>query len=363
MKYDEYGFKIKKGEEDEEYFKNRELIDVIALGNMFEQKAQVELLTYEKILCRFEEYSDAFFKFPMNTSLRKEQLKELVKRFFLKINNDMYEQINELFEKGEDADAGKTDFIVEIKDIEDKGHASCYRIDMAGIDMSIPLEDIKEKDPELYERYKKLMEPTKIVTVTMTRVGNILDLYNLVHELTHFLILKEHKQTGLLDEIAPHCTERLLDDFLISLTPDECSEFNIEKNKLIEDVLLRNIITFAIRYNEVKEFNKDCNNSDKIADEQEELKYILALIYQSQFIKLNHEQKKATISEIIDCAGHEDLNRLNEILEINWGDKQKRQEYIEKPIYDVQHTFELYKSELQKSKKTIGNVFEGNNER
>lgn len=362
MKYNKYGSKIAKGEEEEEYFKNRELINVKELGVIFEQKAKMKLSSYKKIFDRFEQHGNDIFKFPMNTALTKEQLKQLTKVFFERIDKGMCAQVDEIFENGENTDMTSADVIFEIKDIYDKGDASCSRIDIAGdtFPLQFDLEEIKKRDPDLYANLKRMMEPRVVMILSITRTGNISDLYNLVHELTHYFIMKETKDTGLLDEIASHCMERLVDDFLLSLTPDECKEFNFDKNKITEDVLLRNIASFAIRYNSVKEFNKKSNNNERGAVEQEHLKYILALIYQSRFAKFNFVQRKEKIIELIDSIKNNDFNKVNEIFQIRWDDKLKKQKYIEKPISDVLNIFELYKAKLKDSKVPTVNIIEEN---
>ena len=357
MKYNKYFLKEGKDDKDEEYFKNRKLIGAEDLCQAFEQEAKERLLKYKRIFDKFDQYDDVIFKLPMNTSLRKKQLLQLTKDFFSRIDNSLYEQVSEVFSVGENADYLVSDIVFTLEDIKEKGYASCSKFHIDGDDfpLQFDLEEIKKRDPEQYTKLIKLMEPRDILFLRVTRTGSISDLYNLVHEFTHYFILKENDEQGLLAETAPHCMERLVDDFLLSLTPDECAKYGFDRQKLNEDVLLRNVITFALRYKDAKDFNKMINNNNRGADEQESLKYILALIYQSKFMDFGSKERKEKIIELINTIKSNDFNKANEVLEIEWDDETKRQEYIERPISNVIILFELYKDRI---KGTKGNALE-----
>lgn len=361
MEYTKYGTRKEKDDKDVEYFKNRKVIKVKELGSHFERKAKIDLSAYKNIFDKFDQHENAIFKFPMSTFLSKEQLIQLAKDFFYRIDSNLYNQVNEFFRVSEDADPLLSDIIFKIEDFEDKGDAGCLRMDTPADEtfLQFDLEKIKDTDPEMYAYLKKMSQPRTIMCLHMTRVGNVSDLYVLVHELTHYFILKESKETGVLDETAPHCMERLVDDFLLSLTPEECKKYNFDRQKLEEDVLLRNIATFAIRYHSVKKFNE---KSEGNAMEQEHLKYILALIYQSKFIEFNKEQKNKKILELITSIRDNDFNRVNEILGVDWNNKEKRYECIEKPIYDIKKIFETYRKMLINSQEKTVNILEKNEE-
>ena len=364
MKYTKYGTKIGKDDKDVEYFENREVINVKELGSYFESKAKIDLSAYKNIFDKFDQHDNAFFRLPMNTFLSKEQLIQLTKDFFYRIGSNLYDQVDEFFRVGEDADLLLSDIIYKIEDFEDEGDAGCLRTDTPADEtfLQFDLEEIKDTDPETYAYFKKMSQPRTTMILYMTRVGNISDLYILAHELTHYFILKESKETGLLDETAPHCMERLVDDFLLSLTLEECKKYNFDRQKLDEDVLLRNIATFAIRYYSVKKFNEKSEGNENNAMEQEHLKYILALLYQSKFIEFNKEQKNKKILELITSIRDNDFNRVNEILGVDWNNKEKRYECIEKPIHDIKKIFETYRKMLINSQEKSVNILEKDEE-
>lgn len=122
--------------------------------------------------------------------------------------------------------------------------------------------------------------------------GDLRDLYNIVHEVTHTFDLNngDTEARKIFGEIAPQCMERMLDEYLLNLNDGDIQKYGIVRNILIQDVRNRQVSTFLSRKDNIKSFNNGAGNKKL------DLRYILAQIYSSEYMKL---YKKTRTSELL----------------------------------------------------------------
>ena len=113
--------------------------------------------------------------------------------------------------------------------------------------------------------------------------GDLRDLYSVVHEVTHTFDLSngDTEARKIFGEIAPQCMERMLDEYLLSLSDGDIQKYGLDRNILMQDVRNRQLSTFLSRKDNIKSFNNDTGNKEL------DLRYILAQIYSSKYMKLD----------------------------------------------------------------------------
>lgn len=123
--------------------------------------------------------------------------------------------------------------------------------------------------------------------------GNLRDLYNMVHEITHTFDLSngDNEARKVFGEIAPQCMERMLDEYLLNLNDEDIQKYGLDRNILIQDVRNRQLSTFLSRKDNIKSFNNGTGNKEL------HLRYILAQIYSCEYMKLD---KNTRISELLE---------------------------------------------------------------
>ena len=72
--------------------------------------------------------------------------------------------------------------------------------------------------------------------------------------------------------------ERMLDEYLLSLSDGDIQKYGLDRNILMQDVRNRQLSTFLSRKDNIKSFNNDTGNKEL------DLRYILAQIYSSKYV-------------------------------------------------------------------------------
>ena len=231
------------------------------------------------------------------TELTQQQCIELTKKFFNTINPEFNQKVEKIFEgKGENSSTQKVFLTMDSK---------CHDSDKSSA--TSPLS--KDEDMSLY------------IPIT----GTLLDCYSLIHEITHsFDAIEGDNGTRIvLGEIAPQCMERLFDEFLMSMSEEDLKQYGMDRNKLKEDINLRKIKTFEKRYKAIIDIVN--NKGNHIIN----TRYMLAQLYQTQFMKLPSNERNTVIMNFIDCIKNNDFVGANNILGI---DSTKINDYLNDTI-------------------------------
>ena len=80
------------------------------------------------------------------------------------------------------------------------------------------LETIKIDNPDLYDEIIELNKDKTIISINVFLTDSLNDIYNLIHEITHYFTFGDTESEIMLSEVAPQCMERVLDDFLLQLS-------------------------------------------------------------------------------------------------------------------------------------------------
>ena len=269
-----------------------ESIDDIKIGRLFEERVIAESRDVDmNAVKKYMRPDEGIIK----TKLSEEQTRELAIRFFKSLKNP----------KAKDA----------IKIIEGRNKR-----------ISINIKYGKESNGGLDAPDKRDLE------LRCDFVGDLRDVYILVHEATHGLDIRRG-DTGtrrVLGEIAPQCMELLLDDFLLGL--EDKSSYGIDAATLKEDIKSRKIIRFCSRYRNVQNFNKAmrerrCNNREL------DSRYMLAQVYQAEFAKLGSDEKKKRIFEFIRAVEADEFVKASSIMGMDF--RNKTEKHIKTTVEDI----------------------------
>lgn len=319
---------------NEKYFKIRETIKPEELAMLFKEKIQTRLQKYNKVLEEIGKLEAEGFFLHLKTELDKNKLKDVVIKFWSSIAPEFKKEVEDLFN-------GKNPNVQLI--IHNEGERlvadhSKLIIQGGGIPVDEDfLEQIKTSDPNLYNQIIEINKDKIITTINLSLTGSLNDIYNLVHEITHYFSFNDTATERIYSEVAPQCMERILDDFLLQLTDEELKQYNFTKEDLREDIRKRRIISFTSRYNATKKFIE--KNDKKEAEKEELLKYFLAQLFQAQFRKYGENEKSKKLLEFIKYVKNDNFEMATKTLGINWSNGLKRQIYINNIIEDVQPDF------------------------
>lgn len=306
------------------YSKNVEAIDDVELGEIFEKTVKEEIGKLDENLIReYLQYKGAIYNYPLKNKVSKEDSIELTRKFF--------EEFDEGFGK-------KCEEILNGKD--------------PNIIINTPQYDgTREATVGMKNNRVQIIVPLR---------GDLRDIYNLIHEITHSFDAKNGDTTTkkILGEVAPQCMEREFDEFLIGLSNEDKELYGINDELLKEDIQNRKITTFISRYENVLEFNK--NIRSKNIDGMSRMidsRYMLAQIYQTQYLRFDPKMRRQKIIDFINCVEKDEFERANETLElkINRDNKLKRNLYVSNSVEEVTNVvLEKYKLEnISKSKEEL----------
>ena len=159
--------------------------------------------------------------------------------------------------------------------------------------------------------------PEEINTsIYIPMTGTLRDLYSLVHETMHTMDCKNGNNSArvLLTEVTAQCGERLVDSFLRSLTPEELDNYHIDPSLLENEINDRQLATTLSRYHTLNTFN---NRNESNQSALETLRYILAQIYQSEFVKQSYSEQQQTLKDFIDAINENDFYSATNTLGFN----------------------------------------------
>lgn len=320
-----------------EYKKKREHINAEELGVMFESKVKTDLAQHFDLFDKIEVSVGQGFYSKLNTSINREQLEELAVKFFYSISEELGERAESIF-KGENSDIQ-----MNLVENSDKFFSECVRLKIDGsinFDEKM-LEMIRTSDPELYEKLQENNKEKNIAQISISLKGSIGDLYNLVHEITHALISNDNSTVRILDEVATQSMERILDDFLLDLPEEELKKYNFNETNLRRDIKIRKIISFVSRYIAAKDFNKEILEKGSESEKAKEtLKYFLAQIFQTQFVKNNKSNKKVKILKFMNCLEEDNLEEAIKNFGMDITNKLRRDFYVQDCINEVKTELE-----------------------
>ncbi|MCR5146804.1 MAG: hypothetical protein K6B70_05625 [Clostridia bacterium] len=161
-------------------------------------------------------------------------------------------------------------------------------------------------------------------------VGDLRDVYTLVHEVTHTLDIKNEDTSTrrILGEVAPSCMEDLVDDFLNNLHDKD--RYGIDEDILKEDIKDRKITRFLQHYGNTRKFNRAMENgSGRSLASEKDSRYMLAEIYQAKFNQFDFKTKQKKIFKFIKCVENNKFEKANETFGLNFPNE------IEKHVLDT----------------------------
>lgn len=287
-----------------------ELIDDIDLGRKIEKAVNIRGLDkkIEELRKKYESklsFNEDIYDYPLQTVLEQKQTIELAQRFFSSIDTTIGRKVNDiLVGKTKNVDGQFIDLQLYPFNENLKYYQTRYDTNSKnyGIRRTQAMAEMPRKDSNDIMIYVPLR-------------GDLRDLYGLVHELSHFLDTKsgDTDTRKVLGEVVPQCMERLLDDFLISLPNQDKVKIGIIDSNLKRDIQDRKITTFLSRYNCIKNFNRNEGNRVKNS------RYMLAQLYQAQFIKSDSNERKEKIMSFIKNIEQDNFLVANESFRIKNG--------------------------------------------
>lgn len=202
------------------------------------------------------------YNMPLDSKLSENQTISLAKQFFASLGKELSNRANRVL-SGEDS---------QFKFIFEKYSQS---IDKNG----------NPREAEVSE-FREVYCPIK---------GDLRDLYGIIHEVTHTFDLGngDTEARKIFGEIAPQCMERMLDEYLLNLSDGDIQKYGLDRNILIQDVRSRQVSTFLSRKDNIKSFNN--GSGDKKID----LRYILAEIYSSEYMKLDKNTRSGKLLDLM----------------------------------------------------------------
>ena len=258
-----------------------ETIDDLGLSKELENNMPQDL---EEKISRYNSIEDVY-NYQLKTKISEQDTLEIVKSFFESIDNDISIKINEILENK------SNDVYLEVSKYDGTGEANTGNSDNKPIRVFAPIR------------------------------GDLRDLYNLVHELTHTLDIEngDTDTRKVLGEVAPQCMERMLDQFLINMSEDEKQKYCFDTNTLNEDINKRKLTTFISRYRNVQSLNHKQGN--RILDSR----YMLAQIYSTKFMKYNQSEQKQRIAKFIKHVETDEFEMANDDFDIKIDKKNSLQ--------------------------------------
>lgn len=129
--------------------------------------------------------------------------------------------------------------------------------------------------------------------------------------------------------------ERMLDEYLLSLSQESLMKYGIDREILFKDIQNRKVTTFLSRVDNANEFNKKQKNNSISYDKKIDLRYVLAQIYQARFMKNDSDTRKSKIVDFIKSVENDELDRANNVFNLNMSNSLQRQFYIDDSIQEI----------------------------
>lgn len=336
MKY-KSGFSKMSEEEikaNKKYLKIREIINAEELASLFKNETEIRLQKHNDVFEKIGKIEGEGLFSMLKTPVDIETLKELTKKFWGHINPEWQKEVESIF--------NETNPNVQLVIAEDNkkliANHSILKIKGGGLQMPEDMmESLKNENIDLYNQIIEMNKDKTITHINLSLTGSLDDLYNLVHETTHYFTVRDTATEQIYSEVAPQCMERILDEFLLQLSDEELNKYKFKKEELRNDIRKRRIISFASRYKATKGF---IESNDKLKNQEELLKYFLAQLFQAQFRKYDEKYKKKKIVDFIKNVRNDDFEMATKTFGIDWSNKLKRTFYIDSMIEDVRKDLE-----------------------
>lgn len=276
------------------------------------------------------ENEKSIYNMPLASRLSKIQTIELAKQFFSNLGTELSNNATQVIE----------------------GKSSRFKLIFEKYGKSLD----KEGNP-------REAEVSNFSEVYCPRRGDLRDLYSIVHEVTHTFDLRngDTESRKIFGEIVPQCMERMLDEYLLNLNDKDIQKYGLNRNALIQDVRNRQVSTFLSRKDNIKSFNNETGN------QKLDLRYILAQIYSSAFMKQDKKTRVDSLVEFIKNITNNEFDSCSKSFGIELKNKFKTQLLISEIVNNVKNTYnqivlqEKLQEILEKSKKgknfieTLGN--------
>lgn len=196
-------------------------------------------------------------------------------------------------------------------------------------------------------------EVSNLSEVYCPRRGDLRDLYSIVHEVTHTFDLEngDTESRKIFGEISPQCIERMLDEYLLNLNDKDIQKYGLNRTTLIQDVRNRQISTFISRKDNFKSFNSETGNQEL------DLRYILAQIYSSAFMKQDKKTRIDSLVEFMKNIANNEFDSCSKAFGVDFKNKLKTQLLMSEIVNNVKNTHnqiilqEKLQEILEKSKK------------
>lgn len=277
------------------YAQKVDRIDDFELGRMFEKSITPEI---EQTIKSYSG-NGSIYTYPLQTQISERHTIEIAKRFFESIDDEISVKLNDII-NGNNLDIK---LVMTPYDGKEEANASSPNPNNKPLRVFIPIR------------------------------GDLRQLYEIVHELTHTLDMDNGDTITrkILGEVAPQCMERMLDTFLLEMSDEEMSKYGFDKSVLEKDIRDRKITTFISRYHNTQTLNRGRGNRVK------DSRYMLAQIYSAHFNKFDEKSKKQKIKDFISCVKNDDFDVANSVfgLQMDRNNKLQRGFYISDMIEEI----------------------------
>lgn len=265
-----------------------------------------------------------FYNLPLLTKLSKEQTTELAKDFFKTLDPKLYKKAEDIL------DCKNNEYIFVFEKEGNKYENSNNNDNVEILDY---IRKVRKPDPEQFDIFKPKEngEHRRYTCISIPEKGDLRDLYCIVHEITHTFD-KDDKDTEtreIFSEVAPHCTERMLDEFLLNLSDEYIKTYGINREMLKQDIKDRKISTFLQRYYSINSLNN--KNERTLKD----LKYTLGLLYSSSFMNLSSKTRINELTKFIDNIKENNMNACSKSFGINLNNKLNVQFKIDQLVQNI----------------------------
>lgn len=243
----------------------------------------------------------SIYNMPLVNSLSEMQTIELAKQFFSNLGTDLSNNATQVLE-------GKSN---KFKFVFEKYGSSLD----------------KEGNP-------REAEVSNFSEVYCPRRGDLRDLYSIVHEVTHTFDLKngDTEARKIFGEIAPQCIERMLDEYLLNLNDKDIQKYGLNRSTLIQDIRNRQVSTFLSRKDNIKSFNNGTGNQEV------DLRYILAQIYSSAFMKLDAKTRVDSLIQFMKNIESDEIDSCSKSFGIDLKNKLQTQLLMSEIVNNVRDT-------------------------
>lgn len=267
----------------EPYAQKVEMIDDLELGRMFEKSITPEI---ERTIKIYDE-NGAIYDYPLQTQISEQHTIEIAKRFFESIDDEISVKLDDIINEN------NLDIKLVMKPYDGK-------------------EGANASSPNPNNKPLRVFVPIR---------GDLRQLYELVHELTHTLDIDNGDTITrkILGEVAPQCFERMLDKFLLEMSDEEMAKYGFDKSVLEKDIQDRRITTFISRYHNTQALNRGRGN--RVIDSR----YMLAQIYSAHFNKFDEKCKRQKIKDFISCVRNDNFDGANNVFELQMDRNNKLQ--------------------------------------